>query len=250
MYPQAQGYSGVYYTTALPPAPPVAAYGYPQYPPQFYYPVAAPPSPGGRNHVHRWEAQSRRPIDLNPFVDYGNRGTTDFIVWDASFGPKAAQRRFDRGRANAILTPNYLDQSVTSPPVPMMIIFCKDFEGVLRIKGKGERGVTLEQLLTGIHLGLFDEIEEDEWRFKSSDDRIMIHEARCERLMVGPVQFEPNPRVRRIDTLFGKTIFNGLKRVGPPEAPEWELKLTLPKPDKGKGKGKEKGKEKGKGWWP
>jgi len=122
--------------------------------------------------------------------------------------------------------------------VPAIRIFCEDFGGSFVVKG--ERGaVRLIDLLKGLHLAILAELDEDEWRHLKEDDRILIHEARCERLKAGPPHFELDQTIRRVDALFGKTIFHGLKRIGPPENLEWELRLAAPKEKK----------EKLKAWW-
>jgi len=240
-------YSNAYYHAPLPgvapqyAAPQYAAYV--QYPQVIYHPVAPQAVPaadqGKPKKIHRYTAPPPL-VKLNPFINTEHRGTKDGLVWDVAAPWEHAGRLV--GNKVSELSDRHFDQPATDPPVPIMWIICKDFDYRLKVKGV-QGGVTIGHVVQGIYFGLRVDLEEDEWLDRSEDERTLIHENRCVRLGRESANFEIEGQLRRIDALFDKTIFGGLKQVGPPENYEWELKLVKPKPKDEKGKGKVS-------WWP
>jgi hypothetical protein len=164
-------------------------------------------------------------IALHPLLGGQYRATA---FWDVTQDPSTVRQITAQGALDNI-SPALLTAPATEPRAHFMKIVCDDFPWDVTIKVPRDEDVTVELVFTCIFGALQEPLLREEWDEETKNCRRRMHKARCMRLARTSASFKLDGPVRRVDFLTEKTIFMGLKPVGPPDAPdEWLLKLGLP----------------------
>jgi len=169
-----------------------------------------PPSPRPELQLHRFLGGQRRPT----------------AVWDVSQGILTARRITSHNSIEQV-TPHFLSQPATEPPMSKMRIVSDSFrwDVIIDIPPRSsQRFISLKIVLDAIHGTLQEPLDQEEWREKCAADRRRIYRAMCSRLAKSPPSIKAGGCVWRIDCLEDRTVFLGL-RPGGPSPEQWILSL-------------------------
>ena len=167
-------------------------------------------------------------VQTHPLLEQWSGST---IVWDISQSPTTAQRHTSRNRHEPI-SASILAQAATYPPIRDMRIVCDSISAfpcdiVIHVPRRTGETVSIQLVLERIHNELHVPLGEDEWEAQNGTMRKKLHLAMCERLKTAEPSIHTTGDILRVDCLFGRTTFKGLRRLGPSQE-EWALSLGLP----------------------
>jgi len=171
-------------------------------------------------------------VELDELLGGRYRST---LFWDITHDPSQALHLTRHGTHEKISSSRLATQA-TEPGAHFMKIVCDEFPWPIIIELPRRETITVEHVLVHIYEALQESLTRDEWEDESKNRRKAMYRAMCSRLARGQPSYKVDGHVKRVDYLMDKTLFLGLKPVGPPDAPdEWLLKVgSPPKKDRGR----------------
>jgi Family of unknown function (DUF6699) len=198
--------------------------------------AAYPPSPRDRErprreylsilgydyHGERVSVGSITPEEIQAHELLGGRYRPT-AVWDVTQDLSTA--RVGREKFSEPL----LSEPATEPPINHMRIICDAFSWDINLDLGRTEIVTVGHVLGAIYGTLQKHLEREDWDSETSNVKRIWHKARCARLSRSGASFKLDSHIKQVDVLGDKTVFMGLRPVGPVEEPtEWLLKLGPP----------------------